>query len=68
MKQNIHPVSVPTVFTCARCGTEIMTKSTKASHAKLDVCSNCHPAYTGKVLEGASGSRVDAFNDRYKSR
>jgi large subunit ribosomal protein L31 len=65
MKQRIHPVSVATQYECANCGTEIPVKSTQPAQAKLDTCSNCHPAYTGKVLSSVSGSRVDHFNDRY---
>ena len=67
MKQNKHPESTPTVYTCGNCGTQITAESTKPSDAALDVCSNCHPAYTGKVLKDVSGSRVDAFNKRFKS-
>lgn len=66
MKNNIHPVSSPTVFTCANCEAQYETESTRQDHAKLDVCSNCHPAYTGKVTIDVSGSRIDAFNSRYK--
>ena len=68
MKQSIHPASVSTVFECANCGTEIATESTKPALAKLDTCSNCHPAYTGRDVENVSGSRIDAFNDRYNAK
>lgn len=68
MQQQIHPERTPTVFTCANCGTQIKTASTTQNHAKLDVCSNCHPAYTGVALKEASGDRIAAFNDRYKSK
>lgn len=67
MKQQIHPDSAATVFTCANCGTQIEAVSTKPTHEKLEVCSNCHPAYTGVAIKEASGDRVAAFNDRYKS-
>ena len=65
MKQSKHPVSVPTVYECANCGTTINTESTRAAQAKLDTCSNCHPAYTGIDVKNVSGSRIDSFNDRY---
>ncbi len=65
MKQGIHPVSNSTVFTCGSCGTEIIVESTIQTQSTLDVCSNCHPAYTGKEVKSVSGSRTDSFNDRY---
>ncbi len=65
MKKQIHPVVTATVFSCTNCGTQIPSASTRRDHASLDVCSNCHPAYTGKVVSTVSGSRVDAFNARY---
>lgn len=68
MKQNTHPASAPTVFTCSNCKAEIATVSTKQSPTSIDVCSNCHPAYTGKTLNKAFGSRVDSFNDRYNRK
>ncbi len=68
MKKHIHPVITSTVFACSNCGTEIPSASTRQDHASLDVCSNCHPAYTGKVVSAVSGSRVDAFNERYGAR
>ncbi|MGQ7846388.1 50S ribosomal protein L31 [Granulosicoccus sp. 3-233] len=68
MKKHIHPVLKPTVFACGNCGTEISTASTRSDHASLEVCSNCHPAYTGKVVTSVSGSRVDAFHERYGVR
>lgn len=67
MKQQTHPISTPTVYSCGNCGAQIVTESTKPATGKLDVCSNCHPAYTGKELKDVSGSRVDSFNKRYRS-
>lgn len=66
MQHAIHPVSAPTLFECANCGTHITVESTQPATAKLDTCSNCHPAYTGVEVRKASGSRVDAFSERYK--
>ena len=66
MKRNTHPVSAPTVFTCSNCRTEIVIVSTVPASTHLDLCSNCHPVYTGKATTKVSGSRIDAFNDRYK--
>jgi len=65
MKRNTHPVSSPTVYSCGNCGSILKTESTKQAEAKLDVCSNCHPAYTGVATKEASGNRIDSFNNRY---
>ncbi|MBQ2325386.1 MAG: 50S ribosomal protein L31, partial [Clostridia bacterium] len=46
MKQAIHPEYKETVIKCA-CGEEYVTKSTK-QNLKVDICSKCHPFYTGK--------------------
>lgn len=66
MKKQTHPVSELTNYTCGNCGTQITVNSTAKSNATLDVCSSCHPAYTGEELKTASGGKVDAFNDRYR--
>ena len=68
MKSGIHPESKAALYTCGSCGTEIRTQSTQQSSEKLDVCSNCHPAYTGKESKSVQSSRIDSFNERYKSR
>jgi len=64
MKQ--QPESKPTTYSCGNCGSEFEIVSTKQADAKLDVCSNCHPAYTGKTMEKVTGDRVESFNNRYK--
>ena len=46
MKKDIHPKYAETKITCA-CGNEIATKSTRKD-IKVEICSNCHPFYTGK--------------------
>jgi large subunit ribosomal protein L31 len=58
-----HPGLVVTSVLCTTCGNEFTTRS---SHAELvlDVCSNCHPAYTGVEREVARGSRVERFERR----
>ena len=68
MKKQTHPVSEQSHFTCGNCGTEIAVSSTVQASAKLDTCSNCHPAYTGKEVKNASGSQIDAFNARYNKK
>jgi len=59
MKQAIHPEYKETVVKCA-CGEEYVTKSTK-QNLKVDICSKCHPFYTGKQKLVDSGGRVDSF-------
>ena len=48
---------------CAACGTTFTLRST-AERIALDVCSSCHPAYTGREHATVTGSRVDRFNRR----
>jgi large subunit ribosomal protein L31 len=48
---------------CASCGTEFELRST-ADKIAVDICSNCHPAYTGRARTVASGDRVERFNRR----
>ncbi|HEX3271545.1 MAG TPA: 50S ribosomal protein L31 [Ktedonobacterales bacterium] len=63
MKTNIHPDYVEATVTCA-CGNTFKVGSTKAQ-LKVDVCSKCHPFYTGtqRILDTAG--RVERFNRRY---
>ncbi len=48
---------------CASCGAAFAVRST-ADALSVDVCSNCHPAYTGIARSIASGNRVERFNRR----
>jgi large subunit ribosomal protein L31 len=48
---------------CSSCGTSFTTRST-ASSISVDVCSNCHPAYTGRERAVARGGRIERFNRR----
>ena len=63
MKMGIHPDYKPTVIRCA-CGEEIETASTK-SDIKVEICSKCHPYFTGKQKLVDTGGRVDRFNKRF---
>jgi large subunit ribosomal protein L31 len=62
MKGN-HPVLVVTHVRCASCGNEFQTRSVRDT-LMLEVCSNCHPAYTGVERPIASGSRIERFQWR----
>ncbi len=68
MKQGIHPEYVTTTVTCT-CGNTFETRST-ATDGKIsaDVCSACHPFYTGKQKILDTGGRVARFEQRYGKR
>lgn len=66
MKQGIHPNYKAVTATCS-CGNVIEVGST-GSDVNLDVCSACHPFYTGKQKMVDSGGRVDRFRKRFGSR
>ena len=58
-----HPTLHVVDVECASCGTSFAVRSTAESIA-IDVCSSCHPAYTGRERTLASGSRIADFNRR----
>lgn len=64
MKEGIHPNYVEIKAICS-CGNVINTRSTVAKDLNLDVCSECHPFYTGKQKATETGGRVDKFNKRF---
>ncbi len=64
MKQGIHPDYKVTTISCA-CGESFQIRSTK-QNVKLDICSNCHPFYTGKQKLIDTEGRVDKFRKKYK--
>jgi large subunit ribosomal protein L31 len=57
------PDVVLTTVRCTTCGNEFTTRSARAELV-IDVCSNCHPAYTGLEREVARGGRVERFERR----
>ena len=63
MKENIHPKYGRATVRCA-CGETFVTGSTK-SELKVEICSKCHPFYTGKQKLVDTGGRVDRFKKRY---
>ena len=63
MKEGIHPNYQHTTITCA-CGNVIETGSTKKD-IKVEVCSKCHPFYTGKQKMVDTGGRVSRFNKKF---
>ena len=63
MKEGIHPEYKLTKITCA-CGNVIETRST-AQNIRVEICSACHPFYTGKQKLVDTAGRIDRFNKRY---
>ena len=63
MKDGIHPNYAPTSIRCA-CGSIIETSSTKPE-IRVEICSKCHPFFTGKQKLIDVGGRVDRFNKRF---
>ncbi|ESE30616.1 MAG: 50S ribosomal protein L31 [[Eubacterium] brachy] len=64
MKQGIHPEYKECKVTCA-CGNTFVTESTN-EEMKLDVCSACHPFFTGQQKFINRGGRVEKFKNKYK--
>ncbi|MGI6701748.1 MAG: 50S ribosomal protein L31 [Christensenellales bacterium] len=65
MKDNIHPEYRTVKVRCA-CGEEFITGTTKqADELKVELCSKCHPFFTGKQKLVDTGGRVDKFKKRY---
>jgi large subunit ribosomal protein L31 len=63
MKQGIHPDYQIATVHCA-CGNTFRTRSTR-SELRVEICSNCHPFYTGKQKLVDTGGRVERFQRRY---
>lgn len=63
MKEGIHPNVKKTVISCV-CGAEFEMLASKEG-MKTEICSNCHPFYTGKTKRVAAGGRVEKFNKKY---
>lgn len=63
MREGIHPKYQKCIAKCA-CGATFETGSVK-SELKVEICSNCHPFYTGKQKLVDTGGRVDRFKKRY---
>ena len=67
MKADIHPEYSDIKATCS-CGNIIETRSTLGEDIHLDVCSACHPFYTGKQKILDTGGRVERFRRRFGNR
>ena len=64
MKAEIHPNYNDIKVTCS-CGNEFTTRSTLSDALVIEVCSSCHPFYTGKQKIVDTGGRVDKFRKKY---
>jgi large subunit ribosomal protein L31 len=63
MKKGIHPEYIECTVTCA-CGNTFTTRSTK-KEIRVEICSNCHPFFTGKQKFVDSAGRVEKFRKKY---
>ena len=66
MKKGIHPKYEPTTVTCA-CGNVMEIRST-VKDIKVEICSNCHPFFTGKQKLVDTAGRVERFKKKYNIR
>ena len=67
MRADIHPKYEEVNVTCG-CGSTFTTRSTLPGEMRIDVCSACHPFYTGKQKVLDAGGRVDKFKKRFGQR
>ena len=70
MRAGIHPVYKLQTMHCSSCGNEWQTRTTQEASANdgkvhLEICSNCHPFFTGKQKFVDSGGRVERFKRKY---
>jgi large subunit ribosomal protein L31 len=63
MKEGIHPKYFQTTISCA-CGNVIETGSTK-ENIRVEICSNCHPFFTGKQKLIDTAGRIERFRQKY---
>jgi len=69
VKKKVHPKYEEVSISCA-CGNSFITKSCRCGdkELKIEICSNCHPFYTGKQKILDSAGRVEKFMKKYKSK
>ena len=63
MKEGIHPDYVDTTVSCT-CGASFNTRSTRPE-LKIDICSQCHPFYTGKLKYVDTAGRIEKFQTKF---
>mgnify|MGYP000087221310 CR=1 FL=1 len=67
MKPDIHPHYTEVSVTCS-CGESFQTRSTMGKDMHIDVCSKCHPFYTGTQKTMDTAGRIDKFNRKYGTK
>jgi len=67
MKADIHPNYSDVSVTCS-CGESFQTRSTLGKDLHIDVCSKCHPFYTGTQKTMDTAGRIDKFNRKYGAK
>ena len=67
MKPEIHPKYASMTVTCA-CGNSFETRSTMGDDLNIEICSECHPFFTGKQKLVDTAGRVDRFKKRFAKR
>lgn len=67
MREAIHPKYEKTLVLCA-CGAQFETRSTKFPEIRLEICSNCHPFFTGKQKLVDTAGRVEKFRRKYTKK
>src|SRR5436190_11810703 len=68
MRAGIHPKYKPVTINCVGCGTKIETRSSKGKDFSIDVCSHCHPFYTGRQKFVDSAGRVERFQKKWAAK
>ncbi len=63
MKTDIHPEYTESIIRCA-CGAEFKEKTTKGE-LNVEICSSCHPFYTGRRQRTSAGGRIERFRRKY---
>jgi large subunit ribosomal protein L31 len=67
MKEGIHPKYEAATVTC-HCGNSFTTRSTKGGDISTEICSACHPFYTGKQKLMDTAGRIERFRKRYEKK
>jgi large subunit ribosomal protein L31 len=67
MQDKMHPESKPTEFICA-CGNHLKTVSTLGGERHIEICSMCHPFFTGKEKLVDKAGRIEKFKRRYAKK
>jgi large subunit ribosomal protein L31 len=68
-KKDIHPKYFENAeFICTTCGNKFVSGTTKGEEVRVDICSNCHPFFTGTQKFSGSQGRVEQFNAKFAKK